>query len=44
MGTVNVADTPNRSMNMMVGRQVLFTVEKKPTTVGEVISTLKIYR
>ncbi len=38
MGTVNVADTTEQEMaDMMVGRQVLFTVEKKPTTVGEVI-------
>ena len=33
-----LADTTEQEMaDMMVGRQVLFTVEKKPTTVGEVI-------
>ncbi len=42
IGTVNVKETTQQKMaSMMVGREVLFKVEKKPATPGEVVLEVK---
>ncbi len=42
MGTVNVSETnPQELANMMVGREVVFTTEKKPATPGKDVLEVK---